>query len=145
MDVVMDAASASAGMGDAPKVDENSFQQLLTQSGTLVKQGEEMMLTGTEQKGIGKVYFIFAILVKVWVTFGEESGKQALAQHDICIRRRKVGVVDKVVAHCVKNTVESGRQTTDPQQHVNVERATVLYPSTCMQGLCQVRSQTGDG
>jgi hypothetical protein len=80
MDVVMDAASASAGMGDAPKVDENSFQQLLTQSGTLVKQGEEMMLTGTEQKGIGKVYFIFAILVKVWVTFGEESGKQALAQ-----------------------------------------------------------------
>jgi len=50
MDVVMDAASASAGMGDGPEaVDENSFQQLLTQSGTLVKQGEDMMLTGTEQ------------------------------------------------------------------------------------------------
>lgn len=57
MDVVMDAASASAGMGDAPKVDENSFQQLLTQSGTLVKQGEEMMLTGTEQKGMQGVFY----------------------------------------------------------------------------------------
>jgi hypothetical protein len=80
MDVVMDAASASAGMGDAPEVDEKSFQRLLNLSGTLVKQGEEMMLTGPSRKDLARcTYFIFAILVKVWVTFRDSnaaSGRQ---------------------------------------------------------------------